>query len=77
MKLGTTELIIILLVVVLIFGPTQIPKLTKMFGKSVKNFKAGMEDGEEDEEGEKPRKARKVQKAEADQDAKASDEEES
>ena len=44
MKLGTTELIVILAIVVLIFGPTQIPKLTKMFGKSVKSFKDGMED---------------------------------
>lgn len=42
MKLGTTELMVILAVVVIIFGPTQIPKLTKMFGKSVKSFKEGM-----------------------------------
>jgi sec-independent protein translocase protein TatA len=47
MKLGTTELLIILAVVILIFGPTQIPKLTKMFGKSVKSFKEGMGDDEE------------------------------
>lgn len=44
MKIGTTELIIILAVVVILFGPTQIPKLTKMFGQSVKNFKDGMEE---------------------------------
>ena len=50
MKLGTTELIVILIVVIIIFGPTQIPKLTKMFGKSVKNFKDGMEETEEDVE---------------------------
>lgn len=42
MKIGVTELLIILLVVVIIFGPTQIPKLTKMLGKSVKNFRKGM-----------------------------------
>ena len=42
MKLGVTELLIILAVVVILFGPSQIPKLTKMFGKSVKNFKDGM-----------------------------------
>ena len=47
MKIGTTELIIILAVVVIIFGPTQIPKLTKMFGKGVKNFKEGLEGEEE------------------------------
>lgn len=34
MRLGTTELILILAVVVIVFGPTQIPKLTRMFGKT-------------------------------------------
>ncbi len=49
MKLGTTELLLILAVVVIIFGPTQIPKLTRMFGKSVKSFRegAGAEDDRE------------------------------
>ncbi|MBR1456221.1 MAG: twin-arginine translocase TatA/TatE family subunit [Oscillospiraceae bacterium] len=46
MRFGTQELIIILIVVIIVFGPTQIPKLTKMFGKSVKSFKDGMEDEE-------------------------------
>lgn len=51
MKIGVTELLIILLVVVIIFGPTQIPKLTKMLGKSVKSFRKGMtEDDEADAE---------------------------
>ena len=52
MRMGTTELIIILIVVVIIFGPTQIPKLTKMFGKSVHSFKEGMES--EDKAAEDP-----------------------
>ena len=47
MKLGVTELLILLAVVVILFGPTQIPKLTKMFGKSVKSFKDGMSDEKE------------------------------
>lgn len=51
MKLGTPELLIILAVVLLLFGPTQLPKLTKMFGKSVRSFRAGME--EDDEKGGK------------------------
>lgn len=46
MKIGTTELLIILAVVIIIFGPTQIPKLTRMIGKSVKEFKKGVEDDE-------------------------------
>ena len=61
MKLGTQELIIILIVVIIIFGPTQIPKLTKMFGKSVKSFKEGVEETEEDVEGS-PKKVKKAKK---------------
>ena len=76
MRIGTQELIIILIVVIIIFGPTPIPKLTKMFGKSVKSFKDGMEDeasGDAPEEA----KAKKPQKAKAAQSAKADDEDES
>jgi sec-independent protein translocase protein TatA len=53
MKLGTTELLIILAVVIVIFGPTQIPKLTKMFGKSVKGFREGMGNMEDEESDKK------------------------
>ncbi len=53
MKLGVQELLIILAVVVIIFGPTQIPKLTKMFGKSVKSFKDGIAEADE-EQAKKP-----------------------
>ncbi|MBR1758801.1 MAG: twin-arginine translocase TatA/TatE family subunit [Lachnospiraceae bacterium] len=56
MKIGTTELLLILAVVIIIFGPTQIPKLTKMFGKGVKNFKEGLE-GEAEEDGKKGQQA--------------------
>ncbi len=42
MKFGPAELVLILAVVVILFGPTQIPKLTKMFGQSIKSFREGM-----------------------------------
>ena len=32
MRIGTNELLIILVVVLLIFGPKNLPKLGKMFG---------------------------------------------
>ncbi|MCD8338173.1 MAG: twin-arginine translocase TatA/TatE family subunit [Lachnospiraceae bacterium] len=51
MKLGTTELLIILVIIVLLFGPSQIPKLAKMFGKAKKNFDEAAE--EEDSSGTK------------------------
>lgn len=50
MKPGMMELVIVLVIVIVIFGPTQLPKLTKMIGKSVKNLRAGMAEDEEEEE---------------------------
>lgn len=48
MKIGTTELLIVLVVVVILFGPTQLPKLSRMFGKTLKSFRSGMSDDEDD-----------------------------
>ncbi|HMX61564.1 MAG TPA: twin-arginine translocase TatA/TatE family subunit [Candidatus Sumerlaeota bacterium] len=49
--LGPLELIVILAVVLLIFGPSQIPKLGKMFGQSMRDFRDAskkLDDEEED-----------------------------
>ena len=43
------EWIIILVVVLLIFGPKNLPKLGKALGSTVKNVREGLESGEEDE----------------------------
>lgn len=40
---GGSEWIIILAIILLLFGPTQLPKLAKTFGKSAKALKDGME----------------------------------
>lgn len=74
MRLGTQELIIILIVVIIIFGPTQIPKLTKMFGKSVKNFKEGMEEEAGSAPESKKVKTAKSANAAGEEDAESSDE---
>lgn len=50
MKLGHTEILMILAVVIIIFGPKQLPKLSKMIGKSIKNFKDGVNDSDDTEE---------------------------
>ena len=39
MRIGPQELIIVLIIVLVIFGPKNLPKLGKMFGKTMKNFK--------------------------------------
>lgn len=43
---GGPELIIILVVVLVLFGGSQLPKLAKNLGKAQKEFKAGMEDAD-------------------------------
>ncbi len=42
--LGMPELVVILIVVLLIFGPKNLPKLGNAIGRTVKNLRKGMED---------------------------------
>jgi sec-independent protein translocase protein TatA len=50
--LGAPELIIILLIVMLIFGSTKLPKLARSLGDSSKEFKKGLAEGAGDKENE-------------------------
>jgi sec-independent protein translocase protein TatA len=45
MNLGPTELIIILLIVLLIFGGAKLPKLARSMGQAQREFKKGLDDG--------------------------------
>ena len=47
-KLGPTEIILILAIVLLLFGGKKIPELMKGVGKGVKSFKDGMKEEDED-----------------------------
>ena len=44
--IGAPELIIILLVVLLLFGSTKLPKLAKSLGEASKEFKKGVADAD-------------------------------
>ena len=55
--IGTTELILIVLVVILLFGGKKIPELMRGLGKGVKSFKEGV--NEIQSEIEKPCEPRK------------------
>lgn len=61
-KVGVTELLVILLIVLVVFGPTQLPKLSKTLGKTISSFKKGMEDelGKDDKEESKTEKENNV-----------------
>ena len=45
--LGTTEIVIIALVVLLLFGGSRLPKLARSLGESITEFKGGLEKGKE------------------------------
>ena len=45
--IGAPELIIILVVVLLLFGTTRLPKLAKSLGEASKEFKKGVSDHDE------------------------------
>lgn len=47
-NLGTGEIIIIAIIVLLLFGGKKIPELMKGIGKGVKNFKDGVKGIEDD-----------------------------
>lgn len=50
--IGTTEIILIALVILLLFGGRKIPELMRGMGKGVKSFKDGM-NGKDEEKSEK------------------------
>jgi len=50
MNLGTSELVIILVIVLLVFGGARLPKLARSLGQAQKEFKDGMTDSDEDSE---------------------------
>jgi len=45
--LGTQELMIILIIVVILFGATRLPQIGKGIGEAIKNFKKATADKDE------------------------------
>lgn len=68
--LGMPELLIILGVALLIFGPKHLPKLGSALGKTIKNLRDGFNSGdgmikktaEEEEDGSAPKRKKKAVK---------------
>jgi sec-independent protein translocase protein TatA len=57
--LGTTEIILILAIVILLFGAKKLPELAKGLGKSIQEFKKASKENEEDEDPENKKTAAK------------------
>ncbi len=52
-KLGVPELLVLLVIALIIFGPSKISELGKGLGEGIKNFKSAVKDGEADANAEK------------------------
>ncbi len=47
--LGFGELVVVLLVVLVFFGGSRLPKLGSSLGEAINNFKKGMKDGKDED----------------------------
>lgn len=68
MNFGTTEILLVVAVLFLLFGASRLPQLAKSIGQSRKAFKDGMREAEDEEQAEK-----QLNKAEAPQITQMSD----
>jgi sec-independent protein translocase protein TatA len=54
-NLGPTELIILLVIVMLIFGANRLPKLARSLGESAKEFKKGVDNTQAARDSDEPK----------------------
>ena len=54
--LGTQELMVILVIVLVLFGANRLPQIARSLGSSMKEFKKGMNEGDTSADEEKPEK---------------------
>lgn len=62
-NLGTLELIIILLIVLLLFGSKKLPELAKSVGSSARELRKGLSGDEEDKKTAKSKSTAKKEEA--------------
>ena len=48
MNLGPTEIIVLLVIVIVLFGAKKLPELGASVGKTITNFRKGMSEAEEE-----------------------------
>jgi sec-independent protein translocase protein TatA len=54
---GAPEMLIVLLVILVVFGGSQLPKLARGLGSAQREFKKGLEEGQAEEPSDKTKKS--------------------
>jgi sec-independent protein translocase protein TatA len=54
--LGVTELMVILVIALVIFGPSKLPQIGSGLGKAIRDFKKGVMGGDDEEPSKDPKK---------------------
>ncbi len=62
MPIGMPEILIVLVIVLVLFGPKKLPQLARAVGEAFKEYKKGMKDAEDADEQDKPAKKKDAKK---------------
>jgi sec-independent protein translocase protein TatA len=62
MDIGLPEILIILVVILILFGPSRIGKMAGDLGKGIRSFRDGLAGKDEEKDGEKPDEGKKDEK---------------
>jgi TatA/E family protein of Tat protein translocase len=58
--IGTQELVIVLVIALILFGPSRLPELGNSVGKAIKSFKQGMDEVTEEPKKEEKKEATEI-----------------
>ncbi len=53
-NIGLPEILVVLVIALIIFGPKRLPELGKSLGKGIREFRSSISGGDDDDEDDKP-----------------------
>jgi sec-independent protein translocase protein TatA len=62
-NIGPMEIAIVLVIVLVIFGPKRLPELGKSMGRGIREFKGSIDSGGKDDENDEPPQIEKANQA--------------